>query len=187
MALYPSEKGLPVQNSPHETLRPSRRRAWGKALLVSFLLLLTILNGPSAFTKISSKVNKCTHQSPTSIPHISINKTIGPTTTPHGWAARQLAPDDLIRRALLNSHGAIPRLFHRQSPSKQLPVPGTYERFDSSCRDLHRDWEWVVWTPEDDVRLVDIYFPWFLKTFRSLTPAERTDTTRNMYMFLFGG
>ncbi|EHK20783.1 glycosyltransferase family 32 protein [Trichoderma virens Gv29-8] len=52
----------------------------------------------------------------------------------------------------------------------------------------HPDWEWVLWTDEDNLQLVKDYFPWLEDTFLSL-PGNiyRADLARNLYMYKFGG
>lgn len=55
---------------------------------------------------------------------------------------------------------------------------------------IHPDWEWVLWTDQDNLDLVRIYAPWFLPTYEALgdrIPIYRADVVRNLYMHVFGG
>lgn len=53
---------------------------------------------------------------------------------------------------------------------------------------MNPDYEWVLWTDEDNRQMVTKYAPEFLTAYDDL-PSEiyRADVSRNLYMFLFGG
>jgi mannosyltransferase OCH1-like enzyme len=46
----------------------------------------------------------------------------------------------------------------------------------------------VLWTDDDNLKLVRKYFPWLEDTYKAL-PGDiyRVDLVRNMYMYIFGG
>lgn len=100
--------------------------------------------------------------------------------------AQQLLAADLLARPLTDRSGAIPKLFHQSWKSLQLP--GKFAEWSASCREKHADWEWVLWTDEDNLQLVQMHFPWLEEAYLAL-PGEiyRADLVRNLYMYTFGG
>lgn len=91
----------------------------------------------------------------------------------------------LARRPTRKDTG-IPRIFHQSWSSTKLPPK--FQRWSQTCREKHKDWEWVLWTDEDNLQLVQLYFPWLEAAYRQL-PGEiyRADLARNLYMYIFGG
>lgn len=100
--------------------------------------------------------------------------------------ASALSPAELLCRPLATDLTTIPKLFHQSWKSTHLPPK--FEKWSRSCRELHPDWEWVLWTDDDNLKLVQKYFPWLEDTYLSL-PSDiyRADLARNLYMYLFGG
>lgn len=46
----------------------------------------------------------------------------------------------------------------------------------------------MLWTDDDNLKLVQSYFPWLEDTFLELPgPIYRADLVRNLYMYMFGG
>jgi hypothetical protein len=107
------------------------------------------------------------------------------TSSPSGFA-RQLLASDLLARPLTNHSGAVPKIFHQSW--KTLELPGKFAAWSASCRQMHADWEWVLWTDEDNLWLVQMHFPWLEEAYLDL-PGEiyRADLVRNLYMHTFGG
>lgn len=100
--------------------------------------------------------------------------------------AKRLYPEDLMQRQLATYLTSIPKLFHQSWINDTLPAK--FEEWSSSCRAAHPDWEWVLWTDEDNRRLVERDAPWFIDTYESLqSEIYRADAARNMYMHVFGG
>jgi mannosyltransferase OCH1-like enzyme len=80
----------------------------------------------------------------------------------------------------------IPKLFHQSWSSRELPAK--FRNWSKSCREMHADWEWVLWTDEDNDRLFRNFFPRLVSKYESLPgPIYRADMARYAYMFLFGG
>jgi mannosyltransferase OCH1-like enzyme len=55
---------------------------------------------------------------------------------------------------------------------------------------MHPDWEWVLWTDEDNAELVERFAPGMKGAYDELGkrgPIFRADIVRNGYLFLFGG
>ncbi|KAK3392710.1 nucleotide-diphospho-sugar transferase [Podospora didyma] len=104
-----------------------------------------------------------------------------------GKLAAKLKPADLMARGLQNTDlRRVPRLIHQSWMSTELPA--RFQRWSDSCRGMHPEWEWVLWTDEDNANLVKTYFPWLEETYRAL-PSEiyRVDLSRSLYMYAFGG
>ncbi|KAK4939875.1 hypothetical protein LTR10_019943 [Elasticomyces elasticus] len=100
--------------------------------------------------------------------------------------AKYLSPAELMQRPISESLQTIPKLFHQSWSSTDLPAK--FGQWSATCRSQHPDWEWVLWTDEDNEELVKTHFPWLLKTYQSLPGTiYRADLVRNLYMYMFGG
>ena len=100
--------------------------------------------------------------------------------------AKYLSPNELMQRPISKNLQTIPKLLHQSWSSTDLPVK--FERWSATCRNQHPDWEWVLWTDEDNEELVRKHFPWLLKTYQGLPGTiYRADLVRNLYMYMFGG
>lgn len=104
----------------------------------------------------------------------------------HDRLAKQVSASDLLKRPLANNTSTIPKIYHQSWMSPELPVD--FQFWSDSCRSLHPDWEWVLWTDEDNANLVRMHFPWLEESYNAL-PAEiyRADLARSLYMYAFGG
>jgi mannosyltransferase OCH1-like enzyme len=91
-----------------------------------------------------------------------------------------------MRRPLSAVNGSIPKIIHQSWKSEELP--DRFVQWSDTWRMHHPDWEWVLWTNEDNRALVELHFPWFKKAYEDLGyEILRADTVRNMYMYIFGG
>ena len=100
--------------------------------------------------------------------------------------AKRLYAQDLLQRPLATDLVSIPKLFHQSWINSTLPTK--FEEWSHSCRQANPDWEWVLWTDEDNMKLVEKYAPWFATTYDALhSEIYRADTARNIYMHVFGG
>lgn len=110
----------------------------------------------------------------------------GTVRPPDPGMAAAVTPAELMCRPLASDLAIVPKLFHQSWVSTELPAK--FERWSNACREKHPDWEWVLWTDEDNMQLVQKYFPWLEDTYLSL-PGNiyRVDLARNLYMYLFGG
>ncbi|KFY78246.1 hypothetical protein V499_02537 [Pseudogymnoascus sp. VKM F-103] len=96
----------------------------------------------------------------------------------------------ISRRAPLSTfalhQSSVPKLLHQSWKTNELPLK--FEKWSTVCREKHRDWEWVLWTNEDNLNLVKKYFPWLEETYLELLgEIYRADFSRNLYMYMFGG
>jgi mannosyltransferase OCH1-like enzyme len=100
--------------------------------------------------------------------------------------ASALSPAELMSRPLSGFQTQIPKIFHQSWSSSQLPAK--FQQWSEACRRAHPDWEWVLWTDEDNLELVKKFMPSMLPTYEKLDgPIFRADLIRNAYMLLFGG
>ncbi|EQL00477.1 hypothetical protein G6O67_002487 [Ophiocordyceps sinensis] len=100
--------------------------------------------------------------------------------------AAQTSAAHLLARPPRADSGRIPRIFHQSWKSTKLP--SKFQTWSTICRQQHKDWEWVLWTDEDNLRLVQTYFPSLEAAYRDL-PGEiyRADLARYLYMYIYGG
>lgn len=113
-------------------------------------------------------------------------QTSDSTSTISFREARRLSPEELLSRPLSLDHTVIPKLFHQSWMDTALPAK--FHEWSSSCRNAHPDWEWVLWTDENNLALVETFAPWFLSTYKGLkSEIYRADAVRNVYMHVFGG
>ncbi|OBT84788.1 hypothetical protein VE02_06921 [Pseudogymnoascus sp. 03VT05] len=100
--------------------------------------------------------------------------------------ARPLSAAELLCRPLPSDLSSIPKLLHQSWKTNELPAK--FDKWSKVCREKHHDWEWVLWTNEDNLNLVRKYFPWLEETYLAL-PGDiyRADFARNLYMYIFGG
>ena len=100
--------------------------------------------------------------------------------------ARRLYAEELMSRPLTKDLISLPKLFHQSWMNATLPAK--FWEWSHSCRSAHPDWEWVLWTDEDNLKLVERYAPWFMDTYDELrSEIYRADAARNIYMHVFGG
>ena len=100
--------------------------------------------------------------------------------------AQPLSAAELLCRPLPSDYSSVPKLLHQSWKTHELPAK--FEKWSIECRKKHHDWEWVLWTNEDNLNLVRKYFPWLEKVYLEL-PGDiyRADFSRNLYMYIFGG
>ncbi|KFY66713.1 hypothetical protein V496_01942 [Pseudogymnoascus sp. VKM F-4515 (FW-2607)] len=116
-------------------------------------------------------------------PHLA---ALSPEPNIDAQLARPLSAAELLCRPLAAELSSIPKLLHQSWKTNDLPAK--FDKWSRVCREKHQDWEWVLWTNEDNLNLVRKYFPWLLEEYMAL-PGEiyRADFSRNLYMYMFGG
>lgn len=107
-----------------------------------------------------------------------------------GRKAQYLSPTSLLARPLSlharPSNASVPKYIHQTWPTG-IP-PADIQLWTETWRRSHPTWEWVLWTEEDNQRLVDLHFPWFQSAYARLnTEASRAAVARYLYMYAFGG
>lgn len=77
--------------------------------------------------------------------------------------------------------GGIPRLIHQTW--KDQHVPEKFGDWPLSWKEHNPDWVYTLWTDDDNRRLVERYYPWFLPTYDSLNhPVMKSDAARFFYL-----
>lgn len=100
--------------------------------------------------------------------------------------ARALSPLELMCRPLNLDRSTVPKLFHQSWKTRELPE--RFQKWSLSCREKHPDWEWVLWSDDDNLTLVRTYFPELEAVYHNFPHnVERADFARNLYMSMFGG
>lgn len=100
--------------------------------------------------------------------------------------ARRLYASELMERPLATDLTRIPKIFHQSWMNSTLPAK--FEEWSHSCRKQHPDWEWVLWTDEENLKLIERFAPWFTNAYEDLGgEIFRADAARNVYMHVFGG
>ncbi len=80
----------------------------------------------------------------------------------------------------------IPKIFHQSW--KDIHVPDRYKDWETSCMDLHVDYDYLLWTDVDNRLLVAKEYPWLLYTYDRLRSGiQRADFVRYVYLHHFGG
>ncbi|KAL1897801.1 hypothetical protein Cpir12675_002144 [Ceratocystis pirilliformis] len=100
--------------------------------------------------------------------------------------APEVKASEMMARPIASRLGTVPKIFHQSWIDSNLPIK--FQQWSENCRRVHHDYEWVLWTNEDNKNLVKKHFPWLLEAYISL-PSEiyRSDLARNLYMYIFGG
>lgn len=103
--------------------------------------------------------------------------------------ASAISPLDLMNHyssAASSTDGSIPRLIHQSWGSK--PLTPLAISLSETWRVNHPDWNWIYWSNEDNRKLVEKFYPWFLSAYDAFDhPIKRADAVRNLYMHQFGG
>lgn len=80
----------------------------------------------------------------------------------------------------------IPRILHQTWRSADIPAH--LQGFHESWRRLHPDWEFRLWTDDDNASLLAEHYPEFLPYFRQALPGIlRVDLARLAYLHRHGG
>ncbi|MBE2287325.1 MAG: hypothetical protein IAE77_27975 [Prosthecobacter sp.] len=80
----------------------------------------------------------------------------------------------------------IPRIIHQTWKTRDIPPH--LQEFQQSWRVHHPDWEYRLWTDEDNSRLIHECYPQFVDFWdRPLPPIIKIDFVRLAFMHQFGG
>lgn len=76
----------------------------------------------------------------------------------------------------------VPHILHQSWINNS--VPHRFDAWRKSWVDNHPDWEFRLWTDQDNDALVQEHFPWFLSRYETYEePVMRADSVRYMYMY----
>lgn len=80
----------------------------------------------------------------------------------------------------------IPMIIHQTW--KTSTVPSHWQASQDAWIKYHPDWEYRLWTDDDNRSFVQEKFPWFLRTFDNLPYGiQRADAIRYCILYVFGG
>ena len=80
----------------------------------------------------------------------------------------------------------IPKIIHQTWKSKTIPLK--CKKWVKSWKEKHPDWEYKLWTDEDNRNLIKTYFPKFLKIYDSYhKPIYKADIARYCIIYIYGG
>ncbi|KAI9723476.1 MAG: hypothetical protein M1828_004206 [Chrysothrix sp. TS-e1954] len=80
----------------------------------------------------------------------------------------------------------VPKLIHQTY--KNATIPEVWQQAQQSCIDLHKDYEYKLWTDDMAEEFIAKEYSWFLDTFKSYPyPIMRADAIRYFVLAHFGG
>ncbi|KAF9882889.1 hypothetical protein FE257_004903 [Aspergillus nanangensis] len=80
----------------------------------------------------------------------------------------------------------IPKIIHQTFKSDSIPE--NWKEAQQSCRNLHPDYEYILWTDEMARNFIATHYPWFLDSFDGyLYPIQRADSIRYFVLAHMGG
>jgi mannosyltransferase OCH1-like enzyme len=83
--------------------------------------------------------------------------------------------------------GTIPKIIH-QSWKSNSPIPDDNKDSVDAWKNLHPDWQYILWDDDMNRELVVKEFPWLLRTYDTYTKEIfRADLSRALYMYAYGG
>ncbi len=90
-----------------------------------------------------------------------------------------------VNRAVSDKY-PVPRIIHQTW--KTAEVPEKWQEAQQSCKDLHPDWEYRLWTDSDAVEFIKQHYPHLLASFESYPyNIERADAIRYLILHHYGG
>ncbi len=80
----------------------------------------------------------------------------------------------------------IPKIIHQTY--KDENIPDIWKEGQKSCKELHPDYKYILWTDKMAREFIAKEYPWFLKTWDGYKyPIERADTIRYFVLAHYGG
>ena len=80
----------------------------------------------------------------------------------------------------------IPKIIHQTWKTEK--IPSCYAKFVQSWKTFHPDWEYILWTDEDNRQFISEYYPWFLPVYDKYPKnIQRADAIRYFILHHFGG
>lgn len=80
----------------------------------------------------------------------------------------------------------IPHIIHQTWSSEDVPAKN--KPWIESCRRLHRDWEYRLWTDDDNFHFISEHYPWFVDTYKGYDRRiKRVDAVRYFILYHYGG
>jgi len=86
-----------------------------------------------------------------------------------------------------NESYRIPKIIH-QSYKSEATLPLEWADTPSRWKELHPTYEYMFWSDDDNRKLIEQYYPWFLETYDSYpAPIQRADAARYFAVLHHGG
>lgn len=100
---------------------------------------------------------------------------------------RELSASQFMRsHKPIKQSGSIPKIFHQTWKVSQRP--SKTRDWLLSCRTLYPDWDFVLWSDQENTRLIAQYYTWFLETFMKYdSNIKRADAVRYFILHRYGG
>lgn len=99
--------------------------------------------------------------------------------SPAQWAAP-------LARDQLQSELVVPKILHHTWKNREIPEK--WAAAQKSCKDLHPEYEFKLWTDADAVHFIEEHYPWFLPTFLAYPyQIQRVDSIRYFILYHYGG
>ena len=84
------------------------------------------------------------------------------------------------------SAAGIPRIIHQTWKTRE--VPARFKQYAESWQQSHPEFEYRLWSDEDNRALVRDHYPWFLSTYDGYRETiQRVDSARVLILHRFGG
>lgn len=94
--------------------------------------------------------------------------------------------DFYSRKRIRMTTVGIPKLIHQTWKSKNLPQD--WQPSADSWKRLHPEWQYHLWTDEENEAFIREKFPWFLETFLAFPyNIQRADAIRYPLLYEYGG
>jgi hypothetical protein len=80
----------------------------------------------------------------------------------------------------------IPKIIHQTWKTTVIPIE--WKEFQSSWQRFHPDWQYILWTNEDNRRFIETHYPEFITTYDDYSyDIQRADAVRYFILHHFGG
>ena len=80
----------------------------------------------------------------------------------------------------------IPKIIHQTWKTKN--IPSNWQSSHDSWKKYHPEWEYKLWTDDDNRKFIQDKFPWFLQTFDNFPYGiQRADVIRYCILYEYGG
>lgn len=93
---------------------------------------------------------------------------------------------DTVQLPVGDVNAPIPRTIHQTWKTGE--VPDRLKAFQKSFVEQHPSWEYKLWTDDDNQRLIETEYPWFLPFYNSYPHhIQRVDAARYFILYHYGG
>jgi len=80
----------------------------------------------------------------------------------------------------------FPKIIHQSWKTTELRTD--YEKYSQTWKELHPDYQYILWTDENNLKLIEEEDPSFVDAYNSYNHyIKRADAARYYYMYVYGG